>query len=61
VNDPPPGAVDDVHAFLHLLQALPVDQVLGVRRQGGVEGDEVGLGPDFLQVALLDAQLLEGG
>jgi len=47
-----------MNALLHLRQALGVDEVLGVRRQGRVEGDEISLGPDLVQLALLDAQLL---
>ena len=59
IHDATTRAINNVHALLHLREAFRVDEVLGVGRQGRVEGDEVSLGPDLVQVALLDAQLLE--
>jgi hypothetical protein len=60
IDDAAAGTVDDVHALLDLLKRGSVEEVARVRRQGRVEGDEVGERPDLVQVHLGDAQLLEG-
>ena len=44
------GDVDQVGAFFHLREGRGVDDVLGCRRQGTGEGDEIGLGEEGGQV-----------
>ena len=48
-----PGVVDEHHAVLHLGNGLAVDHAGGLRQQRGVDGDDVGLTVQGIQVHIL--------
>jgi hypothetical protein len=56
VDDRAPGGVDQHGRRLHAGQPLGPDQVLGGRRQPGVDAHEVGLGQQLVQLAPGHAQ-----
>ena len=43
-------SVDNHHTLLHLSDALGIDNVLGLRREWAVEGDDVGIGVERVEV-----------
>ena len=57
VDQPAARAIDDAHAFLHCRKRLGVDDVLGLFRQRGVQGDEVGALEQRGKLDLLDAEI----
>ncbi len=49
VDEAAPGAVDEAHSGLHLHEGFPAQQLGGVLGLGGMHGDEVGTGQEFVQ------------
>ena len=58
VNQAATGAVDDAHALLGPGDGVGRQDVLGFRRHGHMQGDEIGPRQQVVQLHLLDAQVI---
>ena len=58
INESAAGAVDDAHALLGLGNGIGRQDVLGLRRHGHMQGDEIGPRQQVVQFHLLDAQVV---
>ena len=54
-------SVYDAHAFFHFGDVFRVDHVARLRDDGGVEGDEIGLGEELLEGDEVDGEFAGGG
>lgn len=57
VDEASPARVDDHDSLLEFLEAVVVDEVVGLRGEGAVEANDVGLGEQFFERKVFGAEL----